>query len=61
VLGLSEQEVRAEMLALLKAGMDGATRESNGTQSAPVAVKSTKPAPPPARAAAKKSTAKKGR
>jgi DNA-binding NtrC family response regulator len=64
VLGLSEQEVRTEMLALLKASMDGVAKESNGTQAAAPAAKSARrnePAPPPARAAAKKSTAKKGR
>ena len=61
VLGLSEQEVRAEMIALLKGSMDGAApRESNGASPAPSAAKSSKPAAPPARAA-KKSTAKKGR
>jgi hypothetical protein len=64
VLGLSEQEVRTEMLALLKASLDGAPRESNGAQASAAPAKSAKrsePAPPPARAAAKKSTAKKGR
>jgi DNA-binding NtrC family response regulator len=65
VLGLSEQEVRTEMLALLRAGQDGgAPKESNGAQASAAPARSPKrsePAPPPARAAAKKSTAKKGR
>jgi DNA-binding NtrC family response regulator len=65
VLGLSEQEVRSEMLALLKGSIEGASKESNGAQpaGAPAAksAKRSEPAPPPARAAAKKSTAKKGR
>lgn len=64
VLGLSEQEVRSEMLALLKAGGNGPARESNGVQPAPApakVVRRSEAAPPPARAAAKKSTTKKGR
>jgi DNA-binding NtrC family response regulator len=64
VLGLSEQEVRTEMLAILKAG-DGAPKDGNGAQpgAAPAAkpAKRTEPTPAPSRAAAKKSTAKKGR
>jgi DNA-binding NtrC family response regulator len=62
VLGLSEQEVRSEMLALLKASAD-ASRESNGAQpaAAPAAKSAKRSEPAPARAAAKKSTAKKGR
>jgi DNA-binding NtrC family response regulator len=66
VLGLSEQEVRTEILALLKASTDGAgggaSPESNGTHpaavSAPKAAKRNEPVTPPARPAAKK---KKGR
>jgi DNA-binding NtrC family response regulator len=64
VLGLSEQEVRTEMLALLKGG-GGGSPGTNGAQPsvAPAAkvAKRSEPAPPPSRAAAKKSTAKKGR
>jgi DNA-binding NtrC family response regulator len=62
VLGLSEQEVRTEMLALLRAGDGGSARETNGAPpSAAKAAKRSEPAPTPSRAAAKKSTAKKGR
>src|SRR6476661_3849875 len=64
VLGLSEQEVRSEMLALLKAGGNGPAKESNGVQPSPApakVVRRSEAAPPPARAAAKKSTTKKGR
>jgi two-component system response regulator HydG len=76
VLGLSEQEVRAELLALVRADGTGAAsaRESNGavdggsgdatlpgTAPAPRAPRRSEPSAPPARQAAKKSTAKKGR
>jgi DNA-binding NtrC family response regulator len=64
VLGLSEQEVRTEMLALLNAGGAAPVPDGNGAQPAPApAAKATKRSEPtpPARAAAKKSTAKKGR
>jgi DNA-binding NtrC family response regulator len=62
VLGLSEQEVRTEMLSLLK-GTSGsmAAKESNGTASAAAPAKATKAPSAPSRGAAKKSTAKKGR
>jgi DNA-binding NtrC family response regulator len=62
VLGLSEQEVRTEMLSLLKAGggVAAAAKESNGVP-ASAAAKAAKPAAAPPRGAAKKSTAKKGR
>jgi DNA-binding NtrC family response regulator len=66
VLGLSEQEVRTEILALLKASTDGAaggaSQDSNGTHPAAApaskAAKRSEPAASPARPAAKK---KKGR
>ena len=68
VLGLSEQEVRTEMLSLLKGGASGPGKESNGAQptaapAAPAAkpAKRSVPTPPPSRTAAKKSSAKKGR
>ena len=74
VLGLSENEVRAEMLALVRADGTGAAsaKESNGagaggelSASAPAPAARTarrsEPPAPPARQAAKKSTAKKGR
>jgi two-component system response regulator HydG len=66
VLGLSEQEVRTELLALLKAGGGVPAKDTtNGAaSSAAQAAKATKrsePAPAPSRVAAKKSTAKKGR
>ena len=64
VLGLSEQEVRTEILALLKAG--GPTAKDGNGAAPPAASAAAKPAKrneptPPARAAAKKTTAKKGR
>ena len=62
VLGLSEQEVRTEMLSLLKGGGEsGGAKESNGVPAPATAAKAAKPVPAPARGAAKKSTAKKGR
>jgi hypothetical protein len=72
VLGLSENEVRAEMLALVRADGTGAAsaKESNGAGAggelsapAPAArtARRSEPPAPPARQAAKKSTAKKGR
>jgi DNA-binding NtrC family response regulator len=72
VLGLSENEVRAEMLALVRADGTGAAsaKESNGAGTggelsapAPAArtARRSEPPAPPARQAAKKSTAKKGR
>ena len=68
VLGLSEQEVRTEMLALLKGSADRSSADANGAQppapptgKAGKAVKRTVPVPAPPRAATKKSTAKKGR
>jgi DNA-binding NtrC family response regulator len=72
VLGLSEQEVRTEMLALVRADGTGAAsaRESNGAGAGgePAAAapatrppRRNEPAAPPARPAAKKPTAKKGR
>jgi DNA-binding NtrC family response regulator len=64
VLGLSEQEVRTEMLTLLKAGGGAPAKDGNGAQQpaaqAGKAVRRGESASP-ARAAAKKSTAKKGR
>jgi two-component system response regulator HydG len=62
VLGLSEQEVRTEMLALLKAGADGSSAPAtHGAQPAAAPTAKTAKRSEPARAAAKKSTAKKGR
>jgi DNA-binding NtrC family response regulator len=65
VLGLSEQEVRTEMLALLTGGAHGSSaKDANGTPAAAAPApraKRNEPAPVPPRAAAKKSTAKKGR
>ncbi|HEY2025757.1 MAG TPA: sigma-54 dependent transcriptional regulator [Gemmatimonadaceae bacterium] len=67
VLGLSEQEVRGELLALVKGGAPAPvpSPEVNGAAhevgAAARGVRRTEPAPPPARAAAKKPTAKKGR
>jgi hypothetical protein len=68
VLGLSEQEVRTEMLSLLKgsggsggSGSGASAKESNGTASAAAPAKAAKAPPAPSRGAAKKSTAKKGR
>jgi DNA-binding NtrC family response regulator len=64
VLGLSEQEVRTELLTLLNGSAPSNAKESNGSgpeAPAPRAARRTEPAPAPARAAAKKSTAKKGR
>jgi DNA-binding NtrC family response regulator len=68
VLGLSEQDVRTEMLALLKAGPDRsseAAKDANGAQPGavptPKPAKRSEPVTAPARSAVKKSTAKKGR
>ena len=64
VLGLSEQEVRTEMLALLKAGAGGAPKENGTVASAAPASRVAKrsvPASAPSKATAKKPTAKKGR
>ena len=64
VLGLSEQEVRTEMLALLKAGAGGTSKENGTVASAAAASKVAKrsvPASAPSKATAKKPTAKKGR
>jgi hypothetical protein len=66
VLGLSEQEVRTEMLSLLTSNGGGASvKDSNGAQPSvaapPKPAKRSEPVPAPSRAAAKKSTAKKGR
>jgi DNA-binding NtrC family response regulator len=65
VLGLSEQEVRTEMLSLLKgsggSGSGAVAKDSNGTAPTAAPAKATKAPPAPSRGAAKKSTAKKGR
>jgi DNA-binding NtrC family response regulator len=65
VLGLAEKEVRAELLALLQgAPSAGTAKTSNGsTPAAPAAraARRSEPAAAPARATAKKSTAKRGR
>ncbi|HEY2066421.1 MAG TPA: sigma-54 dependent transcriptional regulator [Gemmatimonadaceae bacterium] len=69
VLGISEQEVRGELLSLLKAGGAPAAPAREGNGAAPDAgaaargVRRSEPAAaaPPVRAAAKKPTAKKGR
>jgi len=64
VLGLSEQEVRTEMLALLEGGSDGSSsKDANGTQpgTTPAGKAAKRSEPAPARAAGKKSTVKKGR
>jgi DNA-binding NtrC family response regulator len=65
VLGLSEQEVRTELLTLLNGSTPSSAKESNGSgpdvAAPPRAARRGEPAPAPARAAAKKSTAKKGR
>jgi DNA-binding NtrC family response regulator len=65
VLGLAEKEVRAELLALLQgAPSAGAAKPSNGSTPATPAARAARrsePAAAPARATAKKSTAKRGR
>jgi DNA-binding NtrC family response regulator len=71
VLGLSEQEVRGELLQLLGAGANGGGTAGESTPAVPAvpavpaaparAARRNEPAPPPARTQAKKTTAKKGR
>ena len=66
VLGLSEQEVRSEMLALLNGGAPapaGAPKKAAVPEPAapPAKAKRAEPAPAPAKAPARKPTARKGR
>ena len=65
VLGLSEQEVRSEMLALLGAGASAPASAPKKAAPVPVAppvkARRTEPAPAPSRVPARKPTAKKGR
>jgi DNA-binding NtrC family response regulator len=67
VLGLSEQEVRSELLALVQNGLRGSASAVTATNGAvpdapaPRGARRTEAAAPPARTAAKKTTAKRGR
>jgi two-component system response regulator HydG len=63
VLGLSEKEVRAELLALVQGGGNGAkaSASSNGASEDKAARPARRSEPVPARSAAKKSTAKRSR